>query len=53
MNTVTLSLQKKYKDQYEKMKHKYTSIADTPIVIRAKKAYLNSSDVSSPLSLNH
>ena len=28
------------------MKHKYTSIADTPILVRAKKAYLNASDVS-------
>lgn len=36
----------KYKDQYEKMKHKYTSIHDTPILVRAKKAYLQSSDVS-------
>uniref|UniRef100_A0A8C7LQP9 Nebulin n=1 Tax=Oncorhynchus mykiss TaxID=8022 RepID=A0A8C7LQP9_ONCMY len=35
----------KYKDQYEKMKHKYTSIHDTPILVRAKKAYLQSSDL--------
>lgn len=28
------------------MKHKYTAIHDTPILIRAKKAYFNSSDVS-------
>ncbi|XP_053482949.1 nebulin isoform X16 [Ictalurus furcatus] len=35
----------KYKEQYEKMKHKYTAIHDTPILIRAKKAYLNSSDL--------
>ncbi|XP_046701861.1 nebulin isoform X1 [Silurus meridionalis] len=35
----------KYKEQYEKMKHKYTPIHDTPILIRAKKAYLNSSDL--------
>lgn len=28
------------------MKHKYTPVHDTPILIRAKKAYLNSSDVS-------
>ncbi|XP_047671261.1 nebulin isoform X7 [Tachysurus fulvidraco] len=35
----------KYKEQYEKMKHKYTPVHDTPILIRAKKAYLNSSDL--------
>ncbi|KAG7276422.1 hypothetical protein CRUP_007482 [Coryphaenoides rupestris] len=35
----------KYKEQYEKMKHRYTAIADTPILIRAKKAYLQSSDL--------
>ncbi|XP_056292497.1 nebulin [Pseudoliparis swirei] len=35
----------KYKDQYEKMKHRYTAIADTPLLIRAKKAYLQSSDL--------
>uniref|UniRef100_A0A8C7Z4Q9 Nebulin n=1 Tax=Oryzias sinensis TaxID=183150 RepID=A0A8C7Z4Q9_9TELE len=35
----------KYKDQYEKMKHRYTAIADTPHLIRAKKAYLQSSDL--------
>lgn len=28
------------------MKHRYTAIADTPHLIRAKKAYLQSSDVS-------
>lgn len=39
-------LQLKYKDQYEKMKHRYTAIADTPILVRAKKSYLQSSDVS-------
>ncbi|XP_010772379.1 nebulin-like, partial [Notothenia coriiceps] len=39
----------KYKDQYEKMKHRYTAIADTPLLIRAKKAYVQSSDVSIPL----
>uniref|UniRef100_A0A4W5RN81 Uncharacterized protein n=1 Tax=Hucho hucho TaxID=62062 RepID=A0A4W5RN81_9TELE len=27
------------------MKHKYTSIHDTPILVRAKKAYLQSSDL--------
>ncbi|KAJ8255268.1 hypothetical protein GJAV_G00202940 [Gymnothorax javanicus] len=37
--------EKKYKDQYEKLKHKHVSIADTPIAIRAKKAYLNASDL--------
>ncbi|KAJ8283053.1 hypothetical protein COCON_G00055720 [Conger conger] len=36
---------KKYKDQYERLKHKHTSIVDTPIAIRAKKAYLNASDL--------
>uniref|UniRef100_A0A8B9LD87 Nebulin n=1 Tax=Astyanax mexicanus TaxID=7994 RepID=A0A8B9LD87_ASTMX len=35
----------KYKEQYEKMKHRYTAIHDTPILVRAKKAYLNSSDL--------
>ena len=30
------------------MKHRYTAVADTPILIRAKKAYLQSSDVSMP-----
>ncbi|XP_051997988.1 nebulin isoform X3 [Xyrauchen texanus] len=35
----------KYKEQYEKMKHRYTSIHDTPILIRSKKAYLNASDL--------
>lgn len=44
-------LQKKYKEQYEKMKHKYTSIHDTPILVRSKKAYLNASDVSQPDAL--
>ena len=38
--------QNKYKEQYEKMKHRYTAIADTPLLVRAKKAYLQSSDVS-------
>lgn len=28
------------------MKHRYTAIADTPLLIRSKKAYLQSSDVS-------
>lgn len=28
------------------MKHRYTAIADTPLLIRAKKSYLQSSDVS-------
>lgn len=28
------------------MKHKYVTVPDTPILIRAKKAYLNASDVS-------
>ncbi|XP_036421764.1 nebulin isoform X16 [Colossoma macropomum] len=37
--------EKKYKEQYEKMKHRYTAIHDTPILVRAKKAYLNSSDL--------
>uniref|UniRef100_A0A674C4Q1 Nebulin n=1 Tax=Salmo trutta TaxID=8032 RepID=A0A674C4Q1_SALTR len=44
MSNVSLS-NIKYKDQYEKMKHKYTSIHDTPILVRAKKAYLQSSDL--------
>ncbi|PWA28448.1 hypothetical protein CCH79_00015920 [Gambusia affinis] len=35
----------KYKEQYEKMKHRYTAIADTPILIRSKKAYLQSSNL--------
>lgn len=39
-------LQNKYKSQYEKMKHRYTAIADTPLLIRAKKSYFQSSDVS-------
>lgn len=30
------------------MKHKYTPIHDTPILVRSKKAYLNASDVSQP-----
>lgn len=38
--------QNKYKEQYEKMKHRYTAIADTPLLIRSKKAYFQSSDVS-------
>ncbi|XP_056610379.1 nebulin isoform X2 [Triplophysa dalaica] len=37
--------EKKYKEQYEKLKHRYTSIHDTPILIRSKKAYLNASDL--------
>lgn len=28
------------------MKHRYTAIADTPLLIRAKKSYFQSSDVS-------
>lgn len=28
------------------MKYRYTAIADTPLLIRAKKSYLQSSDVS-------
>lgn len=28
------------------MKHRYTAIHDTPMLVRAKKAYLQSSDVS-------
>lgn len=28
------------------MKHRYTAIADTPLLIRSKKAYFQSSDVS-------
>lgn len=28
------------------MKHRYTAIPDTPMLIRSKKAYLQSSDVS-------
>lgn len=39
--------QNKYKEQYEKMKFRYTAIADTPLLIRSKKAYFQSSDVSS------
>jgi len=35
------------------MKHRYTAIADTPILIRAKKAYLQSSDVSTPTGYYH
>lgn len=42
-------LQNKYKSQYEKMKHRYTAIADTPLLIRAKKSYFQSSDVSQQL----
>lgn len=38
--------QNKYKEQYEKMKHRYTAIGDTPLLIRAKKSYIQSSDVS-------
>lgn len=35
------------------MKDKYTPVADTPILIRAKRAYWNASDVSIPsLSLS-
>ncbi|KAJ3592429.1 hypothetical protein NHX12_007556, partial [Muraenolepis orangiensis] len=34
-----------YVKQYEKIKHRYTAIGDTPILIRAKKAYLQSSDL--------
>ncbi|XP_054555428.1 nebulin-like [Talpa occidentalis] len=37
--------EKKYKIQYEKMKDKYTPVPDTPILIRAKKAYWNASDI--------
>ncbi|KAI7808891.1 nebulin-like [Triplophysa rosa] len=37
--------EKKYKEQYEKLKHRYTAIHDTPILIRSKKAYLNASDL--------
>ncbi|XP_016836342.3 nebulin isoform X1, partial [Cricetulus griseus] len=37
--------EKKYKIQYEKMKDKYTPVADTPILIRAKRAYWNASDL--------
>lgn len=33
------------------MKHKYTPIHDTPILVRSKKAYLNASDVSQPDAL--
>lgn len=43
--------QKKYKTQYEKMKDKYTPVPDTPVLIRAKRAYLNASDVSTPGTL--
>ncbi|KAI4574981.1 hypothetical protein MJT46_004260 [Ovis ammon polii x Ovis aries] len=35
----------KYKIQYEKMKDKYTPVPDTPILIRAKRAYWNASDL--------
>ncbi|XP_035265490.1 nebulin isoform X4 [Anguilla anguilla] len=44
-NMKVVHSEKKYRDQYEKLKHKHTSIADTPIAIRAKKAYLNASDL--------
>ncbi|XP_074403892.1 nebulin isoform X1 [Zonotrichia albicollis] len=37
--------EKKYKIQYEKMKDKYTPVPDTPVLIRAKRAYLNASDL--------
>uniref|UniRef100_A0A2I3H853 Nebulin n=1 Tax=Nomascus leucogenys TaxID=61853 RepID=A0A2I3H853_NOMLE len=37
--------EKKYKIQYEKMKDKYTPVPDTPILIRAKRAYWNASDL--------
>lgn len=30
------------------MKDKYTPVPDTPVLIRAKRAYLNASDVSTP-----
>lgn len=46
MLRLLFSTQNKYKEQYEKMKHRYTAIADTPILIRSKKAYLQSSNVS-------
>lgn len=46
MYTYLFYLQNKYKSQYEQMKHRYTAIADTPLLIRAKKSYFQSSDVS-------
>nr|XP_041573422.1 nebulin isoform X26 [Taeniopygia guttata] len=44
-NVKDMISEKKYKNQYEKMKHKYTPIPDTPVLIRAKRAYLNASDL--------
>lgn len=34
------------------MKHRYTAIADTPLLIRAKKSYFQSSDVSQPVAFH-
>uniref|UniRef100_A0A803TYB2 Nebulin n=1 Tax=Anolis carolinensis TaxID=28377 RepID=A0A803TYB2_ANOCA len=37
--------EKKYKAQYNKLKHKYVTIPDTPFLVMAKKSYLNASDL--------
>lgn len=52
MLNIFFFFQNKYKEQYEKMKHRYTAIADTPHLIRSKKAYLQSSDVSMTMMTN-
>uniref|UniRef100_A0A8C4N0J8 Nebulin n=1 Tax=Equus asinus asinus TaxID=83772 RepID=A0A8C4N0J8_EQUAS len=45
VKVATMSKQTKYKIQYEKMKDRYTPVPDTPILIRAKRAYWNASDL--------
>ncbi|XP_069081294.1 nebulin isoform X8 [Pleurodeles waltl] len=52
-NVKDLISEKKYKAQYEKFKHKYTTVADSPVLIQAKKAYFNASDLRYKETFEH